>query len=706
MLLVLTVSSDKLRRSDEPAVISDTISGSKVGEISDLSLFTRLSAVSLPCEAAVDAMGLSLKMLGGFVLRDGGGAELSLPTRKVRALLSYLAVNANKPQPRERLMALLWSDRGERQARQSLNQALLSIRRLGEHEGIRVLDSDGERVTLRSDAIAIDIADFRDWLANDPEAAASLYQGPFLDGLTISDPAFEEWQTATRSKLHDDACDALFRAADQATKDGDAAGSIDTLRRLVALDPMHEDAHRRLMKLLHDNGDRAGALRQYQSCAEYLKKELQAEPDAATKALFEEMRTDSSLSIDATAPSSVPKASQPSLPDKPSIAVLSFTNLSGDSEQDYFGDGLAEDIITELSRFRSLFVIARNSTFSYKGHSIDVRAIARELGVRYVLEGSVRKAGQRIRVTGQLIDAETGNHLWGERYDRELDDLFAIQDEITNAIVATIEPEIGAAERERALRKAPETLDAWGLYQKGLAAYYSSSEEGFQTAIDLFDRVNTMDPNFALAFAMGAEARIRFIVNWNPDHKGVLAAEAAEKAQRAIGLDPRESMCLAADARVCAFQGQSSLAIAKARQAVALNPNHALAHHILGVVLTRAQKPEAALESFDQAIRLSPNSVFMSGFQMLRAMALFQLERYEEAVEWAQRSVRAAHPRAIAFGVLVASLRQLDRIDEAKAVLEQLYKRQPNFSTASVSLVGRLLGPRFPEALRKAGVPE
>jgi len=651
-------------------------------------------------------MGLSLKLLGEFGVCDEAGNTLSLPTRKTRALLAYLAFNADKPQQRERLMTLLWSDRGEQQARHSLNQALMSIRRLGNAAGVTFLDGDGERVRLLGDAIAIDVADFRDRLANDPGGAAGLYHGPFLDGLTIPEPAFEEWQAATRSELHNSACDALSRAADRATDDGDTERTVDILRRLVALDPLREEAQRRLIRSLHDNGDRAGALRQYQTCADILKKELQVEPDIATKALFEEIRKATSSSFQSTATSSVSEALQSSLPDKPSIAVLPFTNLSDDPEQDIFGDGLAEDIITELSRFRSLFVIARNSSFTYKGRIVDVKTVAHELGVRYVLEGSVRKAGQRIRVTGQLVDAATGSHIWAERYDRELNDLFAIQDEITNAIVAAIEPEVGAVERERALRRAPETLDAWGLYQKGLAAYYSSTEEGFQTAIDCFDRANAIDPNFALPFAMGAEARLRYIGNWNPDQKEALLAEAAEKAQRAISLDPRESMCLAADARVCAVQGQSELALAKARQAVALNPNHALAHHILGSVLNRAQKPQEALDSFDQAIRLSPNSAFMAGFQMVRAMALFQLERYEEAVEWARQSVHSANPRAIAFGILVASLSELDRMEEATAVLDQLYKRQPKFSIASISILIPHLGPRFPQALRKAGVPD
>ena len=227
----------------------------------------------------------------------------------------------------------------------------------------------------------------------------------------------------------------------------------------------------------------------------------------------------------------------PPLPDKPSVAVLPFVNLSADAEQEFFADGMTEDIITGLSRFRSLFVIARNSTFAYKGKSPDVREVARDLGVRYILEGSVRRRGERVRITGQLIDAGTGNHIWAERYDRELEDIFAVQDEVTEAIVAAIAPEIGDVERERAQRKPPDRLDAWGHYQRGLAAYYSSTEEGLTSAIEQFDRVNEVDPTFAPAFAMAAGARWRYVMHFEPDDRAEYLSQAREKAYTAITLD-------------------------------------------------------------------------------------------------------------------------------------------------------------------------
>jgi TolB-like protein len=566
------------------------------------------------------------------------------------------------------------------------------------------------RVRLLESAVETDVLTFRALQMGDPVSALQLYAGPLLDGFTLPEPAFDDWLKVERAALQEMACETFERAARWAGEQGDYRRAIELARRLVKIDPYREASHRQLMELLAATGARADAIRQYQACEKLLGDELGVEPEAETTALLSQIKAGESVSRADLASNAEPDArpfGTMSLPHNPSIAVLPFTNMSGDPGQEYFADGMAEDIITALSRFRSLFVIARTSTFTYKGLAVDVKKVAHDLGVRYVLEGSVRRIGKRIRVTGKLIDAQTGNNIWAERYDREDVDLHAIQDEITDAIVAAIEPEVDAAERGRVLRKAPETLDAWGLYQKGLSAYYSSTEQGFQTAVDFFDRVNVIDPGFALAYAMGAEARFRFVANWNPEHSEILLAEATTKAQHAIALDPRDSMCLAADARIHAWQGEFDLAIAKANQAVALNPNHAHAHHVRGVVLAMANQPQGALDALDQAIRLNPNSVFLAGFQMVRSAALFQLGRFDEAVEWGRRSVRSANPRVIAFAILAASLSELERMDEAQDVLKQLFELQPNFRLSRISgPLSRTAGPRLADALRKAGAPE
>ena len=340
------------------------------------------------------------------------------------------------------------------------------------------------------------------------------------------------------------------------------------------------------------------------------------------------------------------------LPDKPSIAVLPFTNMSGDPDQEYFADGIAEDIITGLSRFRLLLVTARNSSFAFKGKSPDVRQVARDLGVRYVLEGSVRQGGTRIRVTAQLIDAASGNHIWAERYDRDLDDIFAVQDEITEAIVAAIEPQIGRRELKRAQRKPPSSLDAWGLYQRGLAAYYASTEDGLTTAIEMFDQVNELDPHFQAAFAMAAESRVRYVMFYRADERAALLEQAKQKAQQGISLDPGDQLCLLADGRVNALLGQFDLAISQIEEAIALNPNYAMAHYILGWALFEAGRHEEAIPPLDNALRLSPHDAFLSGFQHIRARALFALQRYQECIEWERRATRSPNAHLWAFVTL------------------------------------------------------
>ncbi len=397
------------------------------------------------------------------------------------------------------------------------------------------------------------------------------------------------------------------------------------------------------------------------------------------------------------------------LPDKPSIAVLPFNNLSGDPEQEYFADGMTEDIIAGLSRFRSLFVIARNSTFAYKGRSADVREVARDLGVRYVLEGSVRQRGERIRITGQLIDAETGNHLWAERYDRELEDIFAVQDEVTQAIVAAIAPEIGDVERERAQRTPPDNLDAWGLHQGGLAAFYSSTEEGLRSAIEQFDKANELDPTFAPAFAMAAEARWRYVLHFVPEDRGEYLNQAREKAYKAITLDPRDPMCLRNDGRVHCLLGHHDIAVSKVEEAIALNPNDAMSHFFLGAVLCSAGRAEEAIPHIDHAMRLSPCDIFLTGMLTHRAFLLFDLERYEEAFEWVRRASLRPNRRSMTFALLTAVLTKLGRQEEARTALNDLLAHAPGMSCAKYR--GNPFGAlevmeRFVAALREAGLPE
>jgi adenylate cyclase len=399
------------------------------------------------------------------------------------------------------------------------------------------------------------------------------------------------------------------------------------------------------------------------------------------------------------------------LPDKPSIAVLPFDNMSSDVEQGYISDGVTEDIITALSKFRWLFVIARNSTIAYKGQSVDIRKVATELGVRYILEGSVRRRGDRIRVSGQLIDANTGVHIWAEHFDRDFEDIFAVQDQVTESIVAAIAPEIELAEIERAKRKPPNDLDAWALYQRGLALYPSGAEKDFQLAIELFDRARQADPEFVDAIAMAAQMRTRYAYLYDSGRDDELLEEATQLLQVAMRLDPRNPICHMALGRLHYTLGEYDLAVVMARKAVTLNPNYALAHYGLGITLFGANRYEESLQHKDIALRLSPNDPSIANMLVGRASALFMLGRFEECAESALRSSKSPNPQYPSDSLAVAALTILGRTAEAEAAKKSLLDRKPDFSVLEIEKFYFSAHPpdkakKYCDALRKAGLPE
>src|SRR5262245_6344109 len=407
---------------------------------------------------------LNLRLFGGVVLRSEQGPQAPQLGRKVRALLAYLALAPDTPIPREKLMALLWSDRGEEQARASLRQALTELRQaLGDPSPLR---TEQDTVSLDSSRIVVDAIEFaRLAKANKLDEAAALYRGSLLDGHGVRDGAFEDWLAAERTRLHDLAISTLHRLA--ASQSGDIA--ISTAQRLLQLEPAHEETHRLIMKLYAAAGQRAQALRQYQLCRDALKRELQATPDADTERLYRRIQDETPIAPPPATTSS--SAHVTSFEGKPSIAILPFENLSGDPEQRYFSRGITEDIITELGRFHDILVTAKTSSFALEGANIGLRDIAQRLGVNYVVEGSVRRAGNRVRVGAQLIDAETMEHAWAEHYDRDLADVFELQDEVAHKIATTIAGRVKLARTDRAHRKPTENMSAYDNYLRALEVW-------------------------------------------------------------------------------------------------------------------------------------------------------------------------------------------------------------------------------------------
>jgi adenylate cyclase len=398
------------------------------------------------------------------------------------------------------------------------------------------------------------------------------------------------------------------------------------------------------------------------------------------------------------------------IPHKPSIAVMPFVSMSGDADQEFFADGITEDIITALSKIRWFFVIARNTVFAYKGRPFDVKQVAREIGVRYVLEGSTRKVGNRVRVTAQLIDATTGNHVWAERYDGDLSDIFAIQDEMTQAIVGAIEPELGKAERERARRKAPDNLDAWSCYQRGLWHLFRFTKEDNDTAEELFRRSAALDPSFSGPFMGLASVGYWNVLFGYANSPAEALANAFTAARTAVSLDDKDAMAHWALGRVYTQMGESEAAIAELEAAVAINPSFAHGHFGLGWALVLAGQAEEALSRFDRALRLNPHDPSLWTFLVGRAVALIVLRRYEEAAECAKRSVR--HPTANYFApvTLASVMGHLGDTEGSRAALEQIYRLRPDFSKSLIYRLWRFRNEAHKacllDGLTKAGIAE
>jgi adenylate cyclase len=363
-----------------------------------------------------------------------------------------------------------------------------------------------------------------------------------------------------------------------------------------------------------------------------------------------------------------------SLPDKPSIAVLPFTNMSADPEQEFFADGIAEDIITALSRYPSLFVIARSSSFAFKGRAVDVKQVGDELGVRYVLEGGVRRAGNRIRISAQLVDADTGNHIWAERYDRDLADIFALQDDITEAVTIAVAPAIRDAELRRAVRKPTGNLDAWAAYQRGLWHLLKNNPDDNILAQGFFQQAIDLDLTFAggyrgLALAFLQEAS-RSRTASPPDRRN----SAESLARQAIALDGTDAEAHATLSNALRGRGDYDGALAEAERALALSPNLASAHGVFGATLIFSGHPREGLVALERSIRLDPHAADLAaqGYRLnTLALGHYFCGEYEAAVEAAKRAIRSDPNYPNAYRWLAAALGQLGRSAEAKEALEK-----------------------------------
>jgi adenylate cyclase len=396
------------------------------------------------------------------------------------------------------------------------------------------------------------------------------------------------------------------------------------------------------------------------------------------------------------------------LPDKPSIAVLPFQNISGDPEQEYFADGMVEEIITALSRFKWLFVIARNSSFTYKGKAVDIKQVGRELGVRYVLEGSVRKAAGKVRITGQLIDTVTGAHIWADRFERDLTDIFALQDEVTVAVVSAIQPKLLQTEISLATRRRPDNLSAYDFFLRTMQQYYLTTREGVAEAIKQAHRALELDPRFGFVAALAGASHMRNVIWGYAVDPQFDRMEAVRLLRLALSVDGDDPETLAWASTISAYMvGDPETEIEIVDRAVALNPNSFIAWLNRGWVYRIAGLPEEALRSFERAIRMSPVDPGLHIVFLGMGYAFIELRRFDEAIAAGRKAVRQDPSYSAAYRCLASALAHVGRDAEAREAATRLLELDPASTISGwIARGGQSNAKLLIEGLRKAGVPE
>ncbi len=720
---------------------------------------------------------LILKLLGGFEARAVGKAALSFPTKKTKALLAYLAAHPGKSHSRSDLANLLWGDSGDEQARASLRQTLSYLRKALTPTGREHLVVQDDLVSIDPATIQVDVATLENLTVQGiPEAlerAGDLYRGDFLEGFDLREEDFNDWLGVERARLRELATEALKELLTHHMASDQLARALRVANRLLAMDPLQEQVHRTLMRLHLRQGERALALKQYESCRQVLLRELGIEPDDETKRAWKEacaatpsygneegegqselpsegsngvlelpavtashrpkgrkwarspliLATMSTVIVVAMVvvvawlrpwapevePTSTERIASP-LPDKPSIAVLPFLNLSDDPEREYFSDGITVEIITALTRFRELFVIAWNTTFQYKKTAVDVIAVGQKLGVNYVLEGSVRQSGDRVRITVQLIDTATGGHVWAETYDRELKDIFEVQDDITEQIVGTLGGQYGKlAEARLAKKKRPTTSPkAYDYVLRSLKWWYSLSPQNHLEARGYLEKAIALDPDYAQAHAHLSNAYLNeyvFKFNVLPDS----VERAGRQAKKAVELDPSDSFSRYILARYYFFSRQLDKFMVEAEKAIELNPNEPTAIAELGFHMTYSGLDrDRGLALVRKAMAINP--AYPGWFHFPFAYENYRRKNYEAALE---QALKINTPRFYRmYYVLAMTYGQLGREEKARQALAKMLELKPALAveTAARDEMRMWNFPEdmidhFMEGLYKAGFP-
>jgi TolB-like protein len=633
--------------------------------------------VSMPGNALPKS---ELRLLGPLSLAIDGRELHQLP-RKADALLALLALQPGRPIARETVADFLWTDRGPEQARHSLRQTLLVLRR---SVGDGLILGEGNSLVIPWGTLAVDAIEFearaassdRDVLAE----AAALYRGVLLENRAPVATRFDDWLAVERSRFAALAATILRRLAAARGAAGEFETAIAAAMRLLAIDNLREDSHRLLIELLARAGRRGEALRQFDIVTELLKRELGVRPDGETDALVRRIRMESSApaaTVSNAIDNSVTHAVRPPpVLDKPSIAVLPFQNMSGDPEQEYFVDGMVDEIITALSRIRWLLVIARNSSFTYKGQAVDVRQVGRELGVRYVLEGSVRKVGNLVRISAQLIDAGSGGHLWADRFDGSLEEIFELQDRVASSGAGVIEPALQAAEAARSAGRPTADLTAYDLYLRAHAMIWSSARQILE-ALPLLEQAIAHDPRYGPALAWAAYCCFRLVLDGRSDDPAVHRLKGVDFARRALEVAGDDPGILANAAQALAYFGEDIGAMmALVDRALALNPNFARGWHVSGVLRMEAGQPDIAIAHVETSLRLSPRARVGTAVAII-GEAHFLAHRFDEAAPYLLLAIQEDPSLSVPYRYLAACYAHMGRLAEAREIITRLRSISP-----------------------------
>jgi TolB-like protein/Tfp pilus assembly protein PilF len=628
-----------------------------------------------------------LRLLGSPILTDTSGTPVTITSRKAMAVLCYLAASNQESVPRSKLAGLLWPDVTDEQARTSLRQTLSVLRRQFQETGDLIRSSGTDGLSIASEQLDTDISLFEQCIVkggkDDLRQAVEIYQGPFIDGLSVRSDMFEQWQEDQRKRFEDIAVKAIGQLIKLCLDGEENAQALALAGRSIKMDPLNEEMHRTVMLINQRIGRLNDALKQYRNCEAILRDELGVEPEEETRLLFEKIeqfREHSRPRMQSLLTATVDPV-PPLKEGKPILAVLPFQDLNNANGQDYFSDGLTEDIITEVSRFPGLSVIARNSSFASKdtGHSLD--EIAVDLGMHYIVKGSVRRSGNRVRVTAQLLEAPDGKSIWADRFDKELEDIFDLQDELTSGIAAVLASRIENFEARKIARKVPDDMAAYELLLAAKIHHHRFTKQDNQVAFEFLERAIEIDPEYAAAYAWKACLLGQAIGRGYLPNPNALVEQAIEAVDKALLLDPNEVECHRILAEIRMENHRLDLAERHNERALWLNPNDPRILAQKGELLAWLGNAYGAVGWIEAAMRLDPFS--SPAWAHLLGWTLMLSERYEDAVSAYSAS---NYPKFAHHADMAGCFAKLGSFDLSDLHVAEVLKRNPRFSIADHSM--------------------